>query len=97
MPDAIRGTLELMEAPVEKLSHHYAYNLSAMSFTPAEIAAEIQKHYPDFNISYNPDYRQKIAESWVETIDDSVARNDWGWKHQYDLSTMTADMIENLK
>jgi nucleoside-diphosphate-sugar epimerase len=97
MPDAIRGTLELMEAPIEKLSHHYAYNLSAMSFTPAEIAAEIQKHYPDFNISYNPDYRQKIAESWVETIDDSVARNDWGWKHHYDLSTMTADMIENLK
>ena len=97
MPDAIRGTLELMEAPIEKLSHHYAYNLSAMSFTPAEIAAEIQKHYPDFNISYNPDYRQKIAESWVKTIDDSVARNDWGWKHQYDLSTMTADMIENLK
>jgi len=97
MPDAIRGTLELMEAPLEKLSHHYAYNLSAMSFTPAEIAAEIQKHYPDFYISYNPDYRQKIAESWVETIDDSVARNDWGWKHEYDLATMTADMIKNLK
>lgn len=97
MSDAIRGTLELMDAPVEKLSHHYAYNLSAMSFTPAEIADEIKKHYPDFNISYNPDYRQKIAESWVETIDDSVARKDWGWKHQYDLSTMTADMIHHLR
>ena len=97
MPDAIRATLELMEAPVEKLSMHYAYNLTAMSFTPAEIAAEIQKHIPSFSISYKPDFRQQIAESWIEDIDDSVARADWGWKHEYNLASMTADMLKNLQ
>ncbi len=97
MPDAVRATLELMEAPVEKLSMHYAYNLTAMSFTPAEIAAEIQKHIPDFQISYRPDYRQQIAESWIENIDDSLARQDWAWNHSYDLAAMTQDMIDNLK
>lgn len=97
MNDAIRATIELMEAPLDKLSHHYAYNLHAMSFTPAEIAAEIQKHYPSFSISYNPDFRQKIAESWIENIDDCVARSDWGWKHEFDLKSMTVEMIKNLK
>ena len=97
MPDAVRATLELMEAPVEKLSQHYAYNLHAMSFAPEEIAAEIKKHIPDFTVNYKPDFRQQIAESWIETIDDSVARSDWGWKHEYDLSSMTIDMITNLR
>ncbi len=97
MSDAIKGTIELMEAPQEKLSHHYAYNLGAMSFAPEEIAAEIQKHLPEFTISYKPDFRQQIAESWIENMDDSCARNDWGWNPKYDLKSMTEDMIFNLK
>jgi threonine 3-dehydrogenase len=97
MSDAIKGTIELMEAPIEKLSHHYAYNLGAMSFAPEEIAAEIHKHIPTFSISYKPDFRQQIAESWIDNMDDSCARNDWGWQHKYDLVSMTEDMIVNLR
>ncbi|MEP7079614.1 MAG: NAD-dependent epimerase/dehydratase family protein, partial [Ginsengibacter sp.] len=97
MPDAIRATIELMEAPAEDLSIRTSYNVSAMSFSPADIAAEIKKHIPDFSISYEPDYRQPIAESWPQSIDDSVAQNDWGWKPKYDLAAMTSDMIKNLK
>ena len=97
MPDAIRGTIELMEAPADKISIRTSYNLSGMSFSPSEIAAEVKKHIPDFEMSYKPDYRQKIANSWPQSIDDSVARNDWGWKHDYDLQKMTADMFTNLK
>lgn len=97
MPDAIRGTIELMEAPAEKISVRTSYNLSAMSFSPKEIAASIQKHVPDFTIDYKPDYRQQIADSWPQSIDDSQARTDWGWKHEYDLDKMTSDMLENLK
>jgi nucleoside-diphosphate-sugar epimerase len=97
MPDAIRATIELMEAPKEKISIRTSYNLSAMSFSPKEIAAEIKKHIPGFKIDYKPDYRQAIAESWPQSIDDSVARNDWGWKEEYDLSAMTKDMLENLQ
>jgi nucleoside-diphosphate-sugar epimerase len=97
MSDAIKGTIELMEAPIEKLSHHYAYNLGAMSFAPEEIAAEIQKQIPTFSISYKPDFRQQIAESWIDNMDDSCARNDWGWQHKYDLVSMTEDMIVNLR
>lgn len=97
MPDAIRATIELMESPVEKISVRTSYNIHGMSFSPKEIAAEIKKHIPDFSITYEPDYRQQIAESWPQSIDDSVARNDWNWKPKYDLATMTADMIENLK
>ncbi len=97
MPDAIRATIELMEAPAEHLSIRTSYNVSAMSFSPADIAAEISKHIPDFSISYEPDYRQPIAESWPQSIDDSVAQNDWGWKPKYDLAAMTSDMIKNLK
>ncbi len=97
MPDAIRATIELMEAPAEKLSVRTSYNISGMSFSPDEIATEIKKHIPDFEISYSPDYRQKIADSWPQSIDDSVARNDWGWKPQYDLAAMTKEMLENLK
>lgn len=96
MPDAIRSTIELMEAPMDKISVRTSYNLSGMSFSPKEIAEEIKKQIPDFSISYKPDYRQQIANSWPQSIDDSVARNDWGWKEQYDLGAMTKDMLENL-
>ena len=97
MPDAVRATIELMNAPVDKLSMHYGYNIRAISFSPEELAAEIKKYIPDFHIYYKPDFRQKIAESWVESMDDSFARNDWGWKEEYDLSAMTEDMIKNLQ
>jgi nucleoside-diphosphate-sugar epimerase len=96
MPDAIRATIELMEAPKEKITIRTSYNLSAISFSPEEIAKEIKKHIPEFSISYSPDYRQAIANSWPQSIDDSVARNDWGWKPEYDLSAMTKDMLDNL-
>lgn len=97
MPDAIRGTIELMEAPSARIKVRHSYNLSAMSFSPREIGAEIKKHIPDFQLDYKPDYRQSIADSWPASIDDSVATNDWGWKPEYDLAKMTKDMLENLK
>lgn len=97
IPDAIRSTIELMEAPAKKISIRTSYNVSGMSFSPKEIAAEIKKHIPDLTISYKPDYRQAIADSWPQSIDDSVARKDWGWKEKYDLAAMTVDMLENLK
>lgn len=96
MPDAIRATIELMEAPAEKISIRTSYNISSMSFSPKEIAAEIKNYIPEFSISYQSDYRQAIAESWPQSIDDSVARGDWGWKHEYDLPKMTKDMFANL-
>ena len=96
MPDAIRATIELMEAPASKISVRTSYNISAMSFSPKEISAEIKKFIPEFEISYKPDYRQKIADSWPQSIDDSKARSDWGWKPEYDLPKMTRDMLENL-
>ena len=97
MPDAINATIQLMESPAASISVHTSYNIGAMSFSPKEIAAAIQSHIPDFEITYHPDYRQKIADSWPQSIDDTVARNDWGWKPEYDLQKMTADMFENLK
>jgi nucleoside-diphosphate-sugar epimerase len=97
MPDAIRATIELMEAPANRISVRHSYNLSSMSFSPKEITAAIQQHIPEFSIQYKPDYRQQIADSWPQSIDDSVARNDWGWKHQFDLERMTTDMLVNLK
>jgi len=96
MPDAIRATIELMEAPKEKITIRTSYNISAMSFSPEEIAAEIKMHIPEFRINYKPDYRQAIANSWPQSIDDSVARTDWGWQPEYDLASMTKDMLENL-
>jgi nucleoside-diphosphate-sugar epimerase len=96
MPDAIKATLELMEAPADKITIRTSYNISGMSFSPKEIAAEIKNHIPEFTISYQPDYRQQIANSWPQSIDDSVARRDWGWQEDYDLSAMTKDMLENL-
>jgi nucleoside-diphosphate-sugar epimerase len=97
MDDAIRGTIELMEAPVEKIRSRMSYNLSAMSFSPKEIAEAIQKHIPDFKIDYAPDFRQQIADGWPQSIDDTAAREDWGWKHEYDLEKMTTDMLMHLK
>lgn len=96
MPDAIRATIEVMEADASKISIRTSYNISGMSFSPKEIAAEIKKHLPGFNIIYKPDYRQEIAESWPQSIDDSVANKDWGWKPKYNLAEMTTGMIQNL-
>ncbi|MFT3908568.1 MAG: NAD-dependent epimerase/dehydratase family protein [Ferruginibacter sp.] len=96
MPDAIRATIELMEADASKISIRTSYNISGMSFSPTEIAAEIKKHIPDFSISYKEDYRQAIADSWPQSIDDAVARKDWGWKEEFDLAQMTKDMLENV-
>ncbi|RMG23715.1 MAG: NAD-dependent epimerase/dehydratase family protein [Bacteroidetes bacterium] len=97
MPDAIRATLELMHADADRISIRSSYNVAGMSFCPAELAAEIKKHLPDFSISYEPDFRQAIADSWPRSIDDSQARLDWGWQPAYDLSRMTADMLKNLR
>lgn len=97
MPDAIRATIELMEAPAQNISVHTSYNLSGISFSPAEIAGSIQKYIPDFTIAYHPDYRQTIANSWPQSIDDSTAHKDWGWKPEYDLEKMTKDMLENIE
>jgi nucleoside-diphosphate-sugar epimerase len=97
MPDAIRATIELMEAPAGKINIRHSYNLGGMSFSPKEIATSIQEHIPEFTISYKPDYRQKIADGWPQSIDDSVARTDWGWKEDYNLQSMTKDMLENLQ
>ena len=97
MPDAIRATIELMEAPADKISIRTSYNVSGISFSPQEIGAEIKKHIPAFKMSYAPDYRQAIADSWPQSIDDSISRADWGWKHEYDLQKITRDMLANLK
>jgi nucleoside-diphosphate-sugar epimerase len=97
MPDCIKATIDLAKADFEKLSHHNDFNLAAFSVTPAELAEAIKKYIPNFEIDYAPDYRQKIADSWPESIDDSVARNEWGWKHDWDLDSMTRDMLEKLR
>jgi nucleoside-diphosphate-sugar epimerase len=97
MDDAIRATLELMQAPVENIKVRTSYNLAAMSFTPAELAHAIRKHIPAFTIDYAPDERQKIAASWSESIDDSSARADWGWQHRFDLESMTSEMLTQLR
>tara|TARA_B100001142_G_scaffold329900_1_gene394979 strand:- start:1460 stop:2422 length:963 start_codon:yes stop_codon:yes gene_type:complete len=97
MPDAIRAIIELMESPAKNVKIRSSYNLAGINFTPKEIAAEISKHIPNFEISYNPDFRQSIADSWPSSIDDNYAANDWGWDVEYDLEKMTADMIKNLK
>ncbi|MNJ99442.1 putative epimerase/dehydratase [compost metagenome] len=96
MDDAIRATVEIMQAPAESIKIRSAYNLSAMDFTPKEIAEAIEKEIPGFTIDYTPDFRQKIADSWPQSIDDSSARQDWNWKHEFDLTSMTTDMLEHL-
>ena len=96
MPDAIRATIELMEADAARISVRTSYNLSALSFSPKEITEAIRSHIPGFTTTYEPDYRQAIADSWPQSIDDSVARKDWGWKEEFTLESMTADMLKNI-
>jgi nucleoside-diphosphate-sugar epimerase len=96
MDDAVNATIDLMEATVEKVKIRSSYTISAMSFSPEEISKAIQKHIPDFTISYAPDFRQAIADSWPKSLDDSVARKHWGWRHSFDLEKMTADILKNL-
>lgn len=96
MPDAVKATLDVMHADPGKIKMRMSYNLAAMSFAPEEIADSIKEHIPDFQITYNPDYRQAIADTWPAVIDDSLAREHWGWKPAYDLEAMTKDMLENI-
>ncbi len=96
MDDAVKAAIDLMQSPSEKITIRTSYNISAVSFTPEQIAASIKKRIPDFEIEYEPDYRQEIAESWPDSIDDTPARNDWNWAPQYDLERMTDDILENL-
>ena len=96
MDDAIKATIQIMQAPVERIKIRSSYNLAAMSFTPKQIGEEIQKQYPNFELSYKSDFRQKIADSWPASIDDTSARQDWGWKNDFDLTTMSEDMFKNL-
>jgi len=97
MQDAVNATIQLMQAKSSEIKIRTSYNLAAIDFTPKEIADEIKKHIPDFTIEYAPDSRQQIADSWPSSIDDSEARNDWNWKHQFDLSSMTVEMLKNLE
>ncbi len=98
MDDAIRGTIELMDAPEDQIKIRSSYNFTGMSFTPEILAAEIKKHIPDFNLGYTEyDPRQAIAASWPRSIDDKQAQKDWNWKPEFDLSRMTEDMLKNLK
>ncbi|HNS11962.1 MAG TPA: NAD-dependent epimerase/dehydratase family protein [Bacteroidia bacterium] len=97
MPDALRATISLMQADAERVKVRSSYNVAGMSFNPEELAAEIRKHIPDFSITYNPDIRQNYADSWPQSIDDSVARKDWGWEAEYDLCRMTEDMYNHIQ
>ncbi len=97
MPDALRAAVQIMEVEGRRVRLHIGYNLAAMSFSPAELAAEIMKHIGAFKVTYSPDSRQKIADSWPQSIDDSDARKDWGWRPQYDLKGMVSDMIGRLR
>ena len=96
MPDCIKGTILLMEADILRLKHHCDFNLTAMSFSVGELVDEIKKQIPEFTCDYKPDFRQAIADSWPRSIDDSDAREEWGWKPEYDLPTMTKDMLDKL-
>ncbi len=97
MDDAINATVNIMQAPKEAIKIRSSYNLAAMSFTPAQLSEAIRVHIPDFEISYKPDYRQDIADTWPRSIDDSSARKDWNWEHEYDVMKMTAEMISKLQ
>jgi nucleoside-diphosphate-sugar epimerase len=96
MPDALRASVEIMESPPESVTRRTGYNLAAMSFSAGELAAEVRKHVQGFKCTYVPDFRQQVADSWPESIDDAEARRDWGWLPRYDLSSMSADMIASL-
>lgn len=97
MEDAVNATIDIMEAPADKIKIRSSYNLSAMSFSPEEIYSKIKEQYPEFQITYNPDFRQAIADSWPQSIDDAEARNDWGWDHKYDLDKLVEVMLVNLE
>jgi nucleoside-diphosphate-sugar epimerase len=97
MDDAVRGTIELMEAPAARITIRTAYNIAGISFTPEEAAAEIKRLIPGFTITYLPDYRQAIADSWPESINDDTARGDWNWKPEYDLRRMSEEMIRHIR
>jgi nucleoside-diphosphate-sugar epimerase len=97
MPDAIRATLELMKAPLDSLKHHSNYNLSGMSFTALELVEAIQKIIPNFECNFKPDHRQEIADSWPISVNDDAAREEWGWKPSFNLTSMTKDMLKNLR
>lgn len=96
MPECIKATIQLMEADLSQLKHHSDFNLAGMSFSAGQLAGEIRKHIPEFTCEYKPDFRQEIADSWPMSIDDSAAREEWGWRPNYDLATMTKDMLEKL-
>jgi len=97
MPDCIRATIELMEAELSHLVHHADFNVAGMSFSAGELATELRKHIPGFVVSYEPDFRQEIADSWPRTIDDSAAREEWGWEPRYELATMVEDMLGKMR
>jgi len=96
MPDCLKAAIDLMEADFSRLKHHCDFNVSAMSFTAGELAADIKKHIPGFTCEYKPDFRQAIADSWPNSLDDSAAREEWGWQPSYDLAAMTEDMLAVL-
>jgi nucleoside-diphosphate-sugar epimerase len=96
MPDCIKATIDLAEADVSRLKHHSDFNVGAMSFSAGELAASIKRHIPEFVCTYKPDFRQAIADSWPQSLDDSAAREEWGWRPAYDLAAMTKDMLEVL-
>jgi nucleoside-diphosphate-sugar epimerase len=96
MDDAIRATIKLMESNPEQLTVRSSYNLAAMSFSPADISESIKKHIPNFRVSYHPDFRQAIAESWPRSIDDSMAKKDWGWEPEFNLENTTVEMLKHL-
>ncbi len=97
MPDAIRAIQELMDAPASRLTVRHSYNLTAMSFTPKELAQAIREHIPNFSMDYKPDFRQAIADSWPQYIDDQVAQRDWGWKPNATLSTLVDEMLKGVQ
>jgi len=97
MPDALKALIDVANAPLERLKHHCNFNVGAMSFSVGELAAEIKKHIPELQVTYEPDFRQEIADSWPRSVDDSVAREEWSWSPEYDLERMTEDMIEKLR
>ncbi len=97
MPDCIKSTIDLMQADFDKLEHHGDFNVGSMSFTVGELAAEIKKHIPEFEVTYEPDFRQEIADSWPASVDDAPARKEWGWDPSFDLASMTKDMLEKLQ
>ena len=97
MPDALKATLDIMHTSAENIKVRSSYNLAGISFSPKEITTAIQQTLPNFNISYQPDFRQAIADSWPQSIDDSAAKQDWGWNLEYDLNKMSVDMLSNLR